>query len=181
MMEPYEPREDTFLTINCVLDYEVGFVAEVGCGPGHVLKALLEKAGEAVGTDIDWTSLEHAKRNLSSDYGRVHLVNSSTLPFRKACFDAVVSNPPYLPSDDEFFDPAIHGGPSGVETGLKIIDAAAEVLKPKGRLFLTNSSLGDTLRLLERAAEKGFKLEKEVELNSFFETVFCFIFSLEAD
>ncbi|MDW8083718.1 MAG: methyltransferase domain-containing protein [Candidatus Caldarchaeum sp.] len=181
MMEPYEPREDTFLTIDTVLEYEVGLAAEVGCGPGHVLKALLGKTGEVIGTDIDWTSLEQAKRNLSSEYGKVHLINSSTLPFRKACFDTVVSNPPYLPTDEQFFDPAIHGGPSGVETGLKIIDAAVEVLKPKGRLFLTNSSLGDTHRLLLRAAEKGFKLEKKVELNSFFETVFCFIFSLEAD
>ncbi|MCS7110560.1 MAG: methyltransferase domain-containing protein [Candidatus Caldarchaeum sp.] len=176
----YTPREDSFLTIDCVSRVPpVERAAEVGCGPGVVMKTMLDRCGEVVGTDVDLPSLVEAKVRLADDYGRVHLVNASFLPFRDNCFDLVVANPPYLPSEPEFHDPAVHGGPTGVEAGIQIIKFASRALKNNGFLVMTASSLSDVEMLLLETRSAGFSPKGRLELKSFFETVFCFIFSLE--
>ncbi|MCS6784835.1 MAG: methyltransferase domain-containing protein [Candidatus Caldarchaeum sp.] len=180
MNKVYTPREDSFLTMDCVgrvppLERAV----EVGCGPGVVMKTMLERCGEVVGIDVDLPSLREAMVRLADDYGRVHLVNASFLPFRDKCLDLVVANPPYLPSEPEFYDPSIHGGPTGVEASIQIVQSAARALKKNGLLVMTASSLSDVESLLLQTQSAGFSPRDRLEFKSFFETVFCFIFSLE--
>lgn len=180
MKQPYEPREDTHLLIECVLKLpESELVAEVGCGPGYVLEVLAEKNLEAIGIDIDPISITLAKERLSKNYSKIHLINASILPLRKESVNLVVSNPPYLPSEEDFYDPAIHAGPRGVEVGLEVLEKAKTVMKQGGRVVLTASSLGDVDFLLQRSEKIGFSVVRKLELKGFFETIYCFIFSLE--
>ncbi|MEM2036383.1 MAG: methyltransferase [Candidatus Caldarchaeum sp.] len=180
MNHPYTPREDTFLLLECLeMVPKVDLAAEVGCGPGYVLRQLLARSRESVGIDIDVTALKAGKQHLAEVYGSVHLVNSSILPFRQDSFDMVVSNPPYLPSEETLYDPAVHGGPTGVETSLEIVNQASHTLKSDGILLIVASSLSDVDRLLTQAIQTGFKQwEKAPYFKTFFEIVYCFIFSL---
>lgn len=181
MNMPYEPREDTFLLIDCLSMLEKADVGvEVGCGKGVVLKAMLSKVSDAVGTDIDAASLIEAKRQQTpSEYSRVHLINAHVLPLRPRSVNVIVSNPPYLPVDEEFFDPTIHGGPTGTETAEKVVEAAAKCLKYGGRLVLLVSSLGDVDSFFEKASAMGFRLVRQGDIKLFFEKVHCFIFTVE--
>lgn len=69
------------------------------CGTGSILVEAAAKGLEAVGIDLDkrmavgaWGNLKH----FSCD-SMCHVVvgDSRTLPFRRSCFDAIATNPPY--------------------------------------------------------------------------------------
>ncbi|MEM4288120.1 MAG: methyltransferase domain-containing protein [Candidatus Caldarchaeum sp.] len=179
MRGPYEPAEDTFLLEDAVKQIPVkGLAAEVGCSTGYVLRVLVEHGFEAVGTDVDANAVEKARERLHDRYGAVHLINSLNLPFRPRCVDLVAANPPYLPNDAEFYDPSVHGGPSGVETAVEIVEESSEALKFGGYVAIVVSSLSDVDRLLTRASQLGLRFVKKAELRLFFESLICFIFRL---
>ncbi|MEM0336798.1 MAG: methyltransferase domain-containing protein [Candidatus Caldarchaeum sp.] len=179
MTEPYHPREDTFLTIDCVAKAShVQVAAEVGCGTGEVLKALAEKSDDIIGIDIDPEALKIAADSLTNLKPRLNLLNASLLPLRPHSLDMVVANPPYLPDEPGLHDPSIHGGPRGVELAEQIVEHSSKALRKQGILVLTASSLSAVDDLLSKASLKGFKLLHKLVLKSFFETVFCFIFTL---
>lgn len=181
MTEPYTPREDTFLTIDCVAKTShVEMVAEVGCGTGEVLKALAEKSDDIIGIDIDPEALRIAAEKLKDLKPRLHLLNASLLPLRPRSLDMVVANPPYLPDEPGFHDPTIHGGPRGVELAEQIMEHSSRALRNQAILVLTASSLSDVDDLLSKASRKGFRPLHKLVLKSFFETVFCFIFTLSS-
>ncbi|MEM0349668.1 MAG: methyltransferase [Candidatus Caldarchaeum sp.] len=182
MTEPYTPREDTFLTIDCVAQAShVHLAAEVGCGVGEVLKAVAEKSDDVIGIDIDPHALELAAEKLADLKPRLHLLNASLLPIRPRILDMVVANPPYLPDEEAFHDPTIHGGPRGVELAEQIMEHASKTLRRHGILILTTSSLSAVDELLTKASLKGFRLVYKQSLKSFFETVFCFILTLSGN
>ncbi|MEM4281672.1 MAG: methyltransferase domain-containing protein [Candidatus Caldarchaeum sp.] len=178
MKEPYKPSEDTFLLEDVLRSIDVrGLAAEVGCSTGYILRVLAELGFEVVGTDINAEAVSAAKESLRNHYGSVHLVNASSLPFRPSSLDLVVANPPYLPGDSEFYDPSIHGGPSGVETAIQVLTDSVETIEAEGKVVVVASSLSDLRRLLEHASQSGFSLAEKVELRLFFESLYCFIFT----
>ncbi|MEM2237928.1 MAG: methyltransferase domain-containing protein [Candidatus Caldarchaeum sp.] len=178
MKEPYKPSEDTFLLEDVIRSIDVrGLAAEVGCSTGYILLVLAELGLEVVGTDIDAEAVSAARERLRNHYGLIHLVNASSLPFRPGSLDLVVANPPYLPCDSEFYDPSIHGGPSGVETAIQVLTGSVKTIKDEGRVVMVASSLSDLRRLLDHASRIGFSLAKKVELRLFFESLYCFIFT----
>ncbi|MEM3052358.1 MAG: methyltransferase domain-containing protein [Candidatus Caldarchaeum sp.] len=179
MNEPYEPAEDSFLLEDVVRGLGGGgLAAEVGCSTGYILRALAEKGFEAVGTDVNSEALAQAVERLKNVQGIVHVVNASILPFRPNAFDVVVANPPYLPEEPEFHDPAVHGGPEGWETAAEVLKAARVCLKAGGTAVLLASSLSGVDGLLGYAEGLGFRLVKRVEYSLFFERLYCFIFRL---
>ena len=178
MTEPYPPSEDTFLVEDVLRGLRLGgLVADVGCSTGYLTRVLAETASDVIGTDINPEALEQARENLRPVYGKIHLVNAQGLPFRGNTLDAVVSNPPYLPRDEDFHDPSLHGGPTGVEVGLEVLEQAAGVVKHGGTAVVTASSLSDVRGLLEGAGALGFSVEGVSGLKLFFEEVLCFKFT----
>ncbi len=178
MTEPYPPSEDTFLVENVLRDLKpAGLVADVGCSTGYLTRVLAETASEVVATDINSEALERARENLTPLLNRVHLVNARGLPVRENTLEAVVSNPPYLPSDDSFYDTSLHGGPSGVEAGVEVLRQASQAVKHGGTVVATASTLSDTNRLLKEAKALGLRLEKVSGLKVFFEEILCFKFT----
>ncbi len=178
MTEPYPPSEDTFLVENVLRGLKpAGLVADVGCSTGYLTRVLAETPSEVVATDINPEALERARENLTPILNRVHLVNARGLPVRENTLEAVVSNPPYLPSDDSFYDPSLHGGPSGVEAGIEVLRQASQAVKHGGTVVVTASTLSDTNRLLREAEALGLRLEEVSGLKVFFEEILCFKFT----
>jgi HemK-related putative methylase len=178
LTEPYPPSEDTFLVEYVIRGLKpAGLVADVGCSTGYLTRVLAENALEVVATDINPEALERARENLTPVLNRVHLVNARGLPVRENTLDAVVSNPPYLPADENFYDPSLHGGPSGVEAGVEVLRQASQAVKHGGAVVVTASTLSDTHRLLEEAGSLGLGLEGVSGLKVFFEEILCFKFT----
>jgi release factor glutamine methyltransferase len=112
---PYGPAEDTWLLEDSLMRVEnVVRSAEVGCGTGYITKILAEKSVEVVAIEKDAESAYLARENLRRVLSNVHIIIADGLSpiHTSAKLDLIVSNPPYLPLDDEFYDPAIHGGPN---------------------------------------------------------------------
>jgi release factor glutamine methyltransferase len=142
------PRPDTELLVRVVKDLAPRRIAEVGVGSGAVIGTLAcELPGaELVGVDCCEAALEVARENLK-DLGiaeRVSLARGDGPEALAGRFDALVSNPPYVPTGDlEGLEPelgheprlALDGGPDGLDLVRRLI-AAAPALVPGGSLVL---------------------------------------------
>ncbi|RBI61834.1 methyltransferase [halophilic archaeon] len=155
----YQPAEDSRLLATVVVDH-VGAderVLEVGTGSGYVAETVAAETGaRVVGSDVNPHACEQA-RERGVETVRADLV----APFRDAVFDAVLFNPPYLPTDpeterDDWMERALSGGESGRAVIEPFLDAVGRVLAPDGRVFLLASSLTGVDEVVERAAANGF-------------------------
>jgi release factor glutamine methyltransferase len=142
---------------------------EIGVGSGIILKTLQESFKIVVGTDIDRLSLKHCKDNLAKDVFLVCCDAAS--PFRYK-FDLIVSNPPYLPmQDNEKKDSAIHGDSNGIETTLNFIKSAASVLAENGKMLIVVSSFSNIAKIDDLIPRMNLKRRVISEKKLFFETL----------
>ena len=133
-------------------------VLDIGCGSGAIALSLLQELPDCVvwATDIDATAvalaLENARRLGLDDARRLVLqrddLATSLLadPQAMASFDAVVSNPPYvptallagLPREVREFEPmlALDGGADGLAVFGRILEQAALLLRSGGLLAI---------------------------------------------
>lgn len=133
---------------------------ELGTGSAAVVVSLLAEHpdAQAVATDRSATALAYAKENASAYKvsGRIRFLEGNWFePIAKEeRFDLIVSNPPYIPtneiSEDLRFEPreALDGGPDGLLSYREILDQAWKSLKPSGHLIL---EIGGTNRQLIEA------------------------------
>lgn len=155
----YQPAEDSHLLAETAAEEIAGdeLVLEVGTGSGYVSEYVAEETGARVmGADVNPHACERA-RERGVEAVRADLVS----PFRDEAFDAVVFNPPYLPTEpdderDDWMERALSGGESGREVIDPFLDAVGRVLAPDGRVFLLVSSLSGVEEVVSRAGENGF-------------------------
>jgi release factor glutamine methyltransferase len=145
------PRPDTETLIDVALlafEPAQGFnVIDLGTGSGAILLAILsERPGaHGVGTDISFEALAVARDNAASldlDGRATFLRTEWAAGFGDHSFDLVVSNPPYIPSDDipgldpevRDHDPvlALDGGPDGLKAYCDLAPEIMRILKPGG-------------------------------------------------
>jgi len=145
------PRPDTETILDvAMLAFEPAqafSVIDLGTGSGAILLAVLsERPGaHGVGTDISSEALAVARENaanLDLDGRATFLRTEWAAGFGDASFDLVVSNPPYIPSDDipgldpevRDHDPvlALDGGPDGLQAYRDLAPEIARILKPGG-------------------------------------------------
>ncbi len=164
------PRPETELLIEKMLDYVTqknALIADLGTGSGAIAIALAHEraAWEIYATDASEDALciarENAK-NLVSD--RIKCLQGdwcAALPAKlKNCFTAIVSNPPYLASDDVHlaelaYEPkiALVAERNGLAAFEKIIDEAKLFLIADGYLFLEHGATqGESVRALFQQA-----------------------------
>jgi release factor glutamine methyltransferase len=124
-------------------------IADLGTGSGAIALALLSELPNAfaVGTDLSVSALIMARNNaLRLGLSRAAFVACSMANALRGPFDIIVSNPPYIPSDEiaalapevRDFDPrlALDGGCDGLDGYREIAAATQEILAPGGYLVV---------------------------------------------
>lgn len=125
-------------------------VADVGTGSGCLAVALARELPRArvAATDVSPEALAVARRNASRHGAadRVTFLHTDLLDGLPGPFDLIVSNPPYVPDGvidtlapevrDHEPAAALRGGQDGFDTVRRLVDAAAERLRPGGRLIV---------------------------------------------
>ena len=151
------PRPETELLVEAVLDRlprdKAVRILDVGTGSGAIAVALASRLQEArvIAVDVSAAALEIAGRNVRR-HGveqRIELRISDLLeglPETGRRFDAIVSNPPYVPRQDRAsmhpqvreFEPAqaLFAGEDGLEIYRRLIPAARGSLTPCGLLAM---------------------------------------------
>lgn len=160
-----DPRPDTEILIEEVLsfidsdkgrahDYRI---LDLGTGGGCIILTLLSELQNSTGVTVDISpqAIETAQRNaqmLDISADRLEFINGSWLePFeqisddKRPRFDIIVSNPPYIPSQDieslqvevKNHDPilALDGGIDGMDAYNKIVKNLNLVSRPQTRIF----------------------------------------------
>lgn len=175
------PRPETELLVEEVIR-RVGRrsarIADVGVGSGAIAAALaasLPKA-EVLATEISPAALEVAGRNVAKHHltDRVKLVEGDLLEPLDGTFDAVVSNPPYVPSGDiphlqpevATWEPraALDGGPDGLDVIRRLLPAARAVLNAGGftAVEIGMGQAEDVRRIAVRAGYIGVDVTKDL-------------------
>lgn len=149
-----EPRPDTETLVETVLPFVHEMAArkgsstvlDLGTGTGAVALALLaaEPAARATGVDVSDGALATAMGNAHALGLAGRFAAKKSDWFEKVCsrYDAIVSNPPYIPANaiDKLqkevrgFDPhrALDGGEDGLDAYRAIAGGAARHLQPDG-------------------------------------------------
>lgn len=149
------PRPETELIVENAIEILRGAenprLCEVGVGSGCISVSILhaERAARAVGLDVSEKALQIARKNAEKNNvpERLELKISDVFAVLKGeQFDLIVSNPPYIASEDfaalqaevRDFEPrfALTDGQDGFSIIEKIIGDAPEFLKPNGFLLL---------------------------------------------
>lgn len=145
-------------------------IADLGVGSGAIAVSLAASLPEShiCGTDCSKEALEIARRN-AKKHGvgpRVDLRNGDLLePLYGLAFDAVVSNPPYIRSDEiprlepevALYEPhgALDGGPDGLDYYRRIVPDARRHLRPGGFLAVEVGA-GQSSQISDLFRENGY-------------------------
>lgn len=144
------PRPDTEILVEAVIERfkekeSVSFV-DIGTGSGAIVLSLLANLPQAVGAtvDISEAAIAVAKDN-AEKFGvsdRVNFFHGDVYsPVKDQVFDAIISNPPYIPDADiEGLQPevkcephgALAGGTDGLDFYRKLIREGVNLLKSGG-------------------------------------------------
>ncbi|MEV4537489.1 class I SAM-dependent methyltransferase [Asanoa sp. NPDC049518] len=127
---------------------------DVGCGTGAGAVAIAKRlpGADVVAVDINPTALRYARVNAAlAGTDGVRVCHSDLLDDVEGEIDLIISNPPFM------IDPTgrgyRHGGPSGHELPMAVLDAALARLAPGGSLVLfAGTGVVDGRDLLREAA-----------------------------
>jgi release factor glutamine methyltransferase len=144
------PRHDTEVLVTAAIERAgaESRILDIGVGSGCIAVALASALpqAEVVGVDPSAAALALARQNAARLGVRVTLFAGSLFePFPGQKFDLIVSNPPYIPTNDletlqpevRDFEPiqALDGGADGLAFYQQITQAAPGYLKPGGWLL----------------------------------------------
>ena len=180
------PRADTEILIEeaiSLFDISKNInILELGTGSGCIVISLLNeyKNALALGIDISEKALLTTKRNAEKNFvsQRLELLNKSwfdddILTSINKKFDIIVSNPPYIPTDDiqeldnevKNFDPiiALDGGSDGLRDYKKICALANDLLKDDGYLVfeIGINQADDVVKIAQNNNLKLVKISKD--------------------
>mgnify|MGYP003950767767 CR=1 FL=1 len=151
-------------------------ILDMGTGSGCILISLLSelKYSTGIGIDISKKALMIAKKNSikHSVQNKIKFLNKSLNGKFNQKFDLIVSNPPYIRSNEiknlkddiKKYEPiiALDGGNDGLDLIKKVIYKAQYILKFKGTLALEigNEQLNKVSEILTK---KNFKIEQTIK------------------
>ena len=148
----------------------------MGTGSGCILISLLSELtnSKGLGVDISKKAIIIAKKNLRihSMQGRIKFLNKSLDSEFYQKFDLIVSNPPYIRSNElknlkediKKYEPriALDGGNDGLDLIKKVIYKTKYILKVKGMLALEIGN-GQFNKVSKILIEKNFKIEDTIK------------------
>lgn len=178
------PRPDTETVVEAALEL-IGAnrdrplrLADLGTGSGAILLALLSELPNAygVGTDIAIGALATAAANARrlGFSSRAAFVVSDYAAALGGGFDLIVSNPPYIASDEidglapevRYHDPhrALDGGEDGLDAYRRLVPEAASRLRPSGALIVEvgHDQQEAVKALMERAGLAGIAVRADL-------------------
>ncbi len=154
----YQAAEDSRLLADAVLTVLDGseLVLDVGTGGGYVGQRIAAETGaRVVGSDVNPVACREAAQS------GLPVVRANMLdPFRDSAFEAVVFNPPYLPTRpdrewDDWMERALSGGESGRAVIEPFVADLRRVLTPTGDAFMVASSLTGIDAVRDHARANG--------------------------
>ena len=172
-----DPRPETENIVeianNFILEKGYESFIDLGTGSGCIILSILKenKNLTAVGVDISIDAINIAKKN-SKDMNlekRSSFLVSNWLSSIYSSYDLIISNPPYIPSDEiitlsktvKNFDPLISldGGQDGLKSYKEIAQDINRVINKNGRVILEigYNQAHDVIKIFE---SKEFKLLK---------------------
>ena len=173
------PRPETELMVeklvNIYKEKKIS-ILDMGTGSGCILVSLLSELqkSEGIGIDISNKALLIAQKNSKRHkvQNKIKFLNKSIDSEFNQKFDLIVSNPPYIRSNDiknlkddvKRYEPrlALDGGNDGLDLIKKIIYKAKYILKIKGMLAL---EIGNEQfkKVSEILTKNNFKIEKNIK------------------
>ncbi len=169
----YAPSDDTFLLADCIRQYKGRRALEIGIGSGLLLDILEKNFAFVAGSDIDLRALQHCKQKKASSADLLLVCCDAASAFGIGKFDLIISNPPYLPNDEEenILDPTVHGGPTGIEATVHFINSALPLLAADGKLLIVISSFANSSALDKVVLENNMHKKIVKEKRLFYETL----------
>ncbi len=158
----YEPAEDSFMLALEAKKLK-GDLLDVGTGCG--IQAIVAKKAKATGVDINPSAVKNAEANAKANGSSANFLVSDLFWNVGGKFDAIVFNPPYLPtSAGEKLEGLENLAYDGGEDGRKVLDRfLAEFsghLRREGKVLLLLSTLSDNGETIERLSELGFSCKE---------------------
>ena len=172
----YEPREDSFLLEKAVQQYAFGLVLDLGTGSGiqAIAAAKSPRVEKVIAADISPQALEVAKENAANQgvENKITFLESDLFSaIANEKFDTIVSNPPYLPANEEerVDDVALESGESGRDFTERLSQEFEAHLKPNGIMLLLQSTVSNWEQTKASLEENGFSVEITGRKKFFFE------------
>jgi len=149
------PRPETEWIVETLLESETRTsvsALDVGTGSGCIAIAIAVRLAGSQVSAVDLSSgalnitLRNAEQNGVRDRLTLARSDMHSLPFQAGAFDLIVSNPPYIQTEDvsaldtdvRDFEPgmALDGGPKGTDFYAALAVQAGRLLKPGGRIWI---------------------------------------------
>lgn len=167
--EVYDPAEDTYLLLDALKINPDERVLEFGTGCGIIGLYCACIGADVLCSDINPFAVELVKKNYQQNINlmkgdfEVRLGDLFSVLNLGDLFDAIVFNPPYLPTKSEelvggsgWFDKAVNGGVDGLDTTKRFIEEVGNYLKKNGFAYFIFSSLSNRQKLDKMISENGF-------------------------
>jgi release factor glutamine methyltransferase len=168
----YQPSDDTYLILDSLAGYRGKSVLEIGVGSGIILKELCKRFSRVVGTDLDLDALSFCNQSNDMEADLVCCDGVNALATSQK-YDLIVSNPPYLPFDDDnsICDRTIYGGITGSEKAIEFIKSAINLLSQNGTILILLSSLSNLPEFYREVASLGLSRRTISKKKLFFESL----------
>jgi release factor glutamine methyltransferase len=172
-MEVYRPAEDSHLLAKYVERLVHGRVLDMGTGSGIQAVTAAKKPGVSwvTAVDLNPVALDYAKNKALEEgvSGKVEFILSDLFKNVTCCYDWIVFNTPYLPSEGEADELSWAGGETGSETIKRFLKDSQEFLSEKGSILMLYSSLSGVID----NDFTGYKRELLEEKPLFFDKLIC--------
>ena len=135
----YEPKEDSVLIADLLMNERPGKALEIGCGSG-LLSIILARNSDVTAVDIDPAAVETTKANAIKNHVKLDAFVSDMFDNVKGKFDIIVFYAPYL-REKQTKDSRTWAGGRHLKVIGRLVSGAREHLEENGRILLVISSL----------------------------------------